>query len=245
MPIELSGMALVEDPAVRQVVLKALEENNIELDFCNSDRSGREHLKRQKFDLVVLDSDVCNATDMLHAVRTSPSSSKALVFAITNSPKGFRVASDCGATFALRKPVREDEISGLIRAGYGTMLRERRQYFRCNMVMPVRIGLGGDTAVLASSMNLSRGGMAAQTEFPMQTGASVEITFALPGDGGRIQGLAQVVWADQRGKAGFRFANLAPGMQRALDEWLSAKFYAQVQGEGESLACQPALIPAT
>ena len=211
---------------------------------ASPDRSGLEHLKRQKFDLVVLDSEACNPTQMLEAVRNSASSGKALVFAVIDSPGAFRVGANCGATFAIRKPVREDEISSLIRAGHGAMLRERRQYFRCNVAVPVQIDFRNQSVVLARSTNLSAGGMAIEAEFPMQAGTSVEVKFALPNSAVRINTLAQVVWADQRTKAGVRFVNLAPNMQRALDEWLSGKFNLQLQADRESFARYPTLVPA-
>ena len=237
-------MAVVENVATRNVILKALQDNDINADVCDSDQSGLEHLKRQKFDLVVVDSEACSLTQMLEAVRNSASSGNALIFALIDSRDALRVGSDCGATFAIRKPAREEDISSLILAGYGTMLRERRQYFRCNVTVPVQIYFRNQSVVLARSTNLSAGGMAIEAEFPMQVGTSVEIAFALPNLAVRINTLAQVVWADQRTKAGVRFVNLAPNMQRELDAWLSGKFNLQLQADRESFARCPTLVPA-
>jgi CheY-like chemotaxis protein len=243
--IELSAMALVENPAAQSVILKVLQDNNIEPDFCDSDQSGLEHLKQRKFDLVVLDSDICNASEMVQAVRTSASSSKALVFAITKSPEQLRASAGCGGFFALRKPLREGDISSLIRAGYGTMLRERRQYFRCSAATPIQIEVGSDLLVLGRSLNISSGGMAIESEFPMRAGVNVKVSFALPGGRARIEARAQVVWADQRGKAGFRFVDSPPEMQRILNDWLNEKFEAQLQADDGNLAGLPVLVPAS
>jgi hypothetical protein len=80
----------------------------------------------------------------------------------------------------------------------------------------------GTVADLSELLNLNEEGFALQTSEHLQTNRAVTLCLELPETGGYIQGRGQVVWSDDTGRGGIRFAALTDTSRKMLKEWLFA-----------------------
>ena len=115
------------------------------------------------------------------------------------------------------------------------MVRERRRYFRHPVKMPVRILLG-DKVVQATSTNLSESGITLMLREALPKGANLHLKFSLPETQFKMDLEAEVVWADVKGRAGFRFHNVPKDIQEQLEKWLDERLEDELPGSKERIA---------
>jgi hypothetical protein len=67
----------------------------------------------------------------------------------------------------------------------------------------------------------------------MPKNATPRLQFTLPETNLSLDIEGEVAWADQKGRVGLRFRNLAPGSQQLLEKWLNEKMPKQTSGSTE------------
>src|SRR4029078_9295592 len=80
----------------------------------------------------------------------------------------------------------------------------------------------GNTLSAASTLNLSRGGVAIRTTSPLETGAKIRVRFRMPGSERDIDAEGRVVWHDRRVGMGIQFETVEPASQAGLDHVVHA-----------------------
>jgi len=123
------------------------------------------------------------------------------------------------AQFLIQKPLATPQIESTLRAARGLLLRELRQYYRLPLDAPVTLDING-RRIRAKTTNVSIGGMGVRSAEPLQSAASVHVRLQLPA-GELFESLGEVVWADQQGRAGIHFRDVAPLFQTRLEQWLT------------------------
>jgi uncharacterized protein (TIGR02266 family) len=83
----------------------------------------------------------------------------------------------------------------------------------------------GNTLAAASTLNLSRGGIAIRTSSPLETGAKVKVRFRMPGSQQDIDAEGRVAWHDRRVGMGIQFETVEPGSQALIDQFVDAHFF--------------------
>ena len=78
----------------------------------------------------------------------------------------------------------------------------------------------GRTLAAASTLNLSRGGMAIRTTTPLDPGAKIRVRFRLPGAAHDIDADGRVVWQDRRVGMGVQFETVEPAHQALIDQFV-------------------------
>lgn len=191
-----------------------------------------EELSCEKFEALLLDFDtVPETTPILATLRAIPSNSTAVVLAVATGSERKRSAFSSGANFVFERPLQYDELRRSLRTAFDLMQRERRRYFRCSVILPVRVTLPSGSSIDCQTMNLSSSGMAVTTPTPLEIAERLEITFTLP-HGASVQAASVVVWDDKHGKSGLHFQCSQPEMRRQLYSWLDSQFSAQRTEKG-------------
>lgn len=203
------------------VLQMALEDLGISTELYSAAQSAGEDVANHKFDAVIVDFDVAGATDFLRGVRTSHSNSHTLTFAIVSPDVGLPHAFQLGANLALQKPVSVDAARSSLRAAYSLIMQERRRYFRVPVETTVYLYPNENYSIVATSMNVSEGGMSIKCDHELQVNGLVKLSFFLPGVKKEIESRAVVVWRDSVGRAGLRFEPMSPPVRQALDAWVS------------------------
>ncbi|HTC93384.1 MAG TPA: PilZ domain-containing protein [Terriglobales bacterium] len=223
----LQALLFVHDPEALRVTRQVLDSANILCQVGTNSAQAIEFVKTRRFDALVVDcDDMQGGKDVLQQLRSSPSSKRAMAFAIINGGTTVREAFDLGANFVLDKPLTVDRVTRTLRAAQGLMKREQRRYFRNSIETEAQITLTEGKEMRCRILNLSEGGMAVKLPLQLQTATPLRVRFFLPG-GLRIEAKAETTWHKQNEGVGIRFLHMDPKMQRDLEQWLSHRFEAQ------------------
>jgi CheY-like chemotaxis protein len=179
------------------------------------------------------------SAEILKTVRWLPSNNKAVVVAVAGEGTGMREAFASGADFVLSKPVQQEQATRTLWAGYGSMLRERRRYFRHRLDVPAEVQLDSGEKTPARTLNVSESGLAVSVNLAMRASQKIWFSFTLPETNLLISGTGQIVWTDGRGQAGVHFEELNPQALQELKNWLALKFLDQVARSTESYLVNP------
>jgi len=121
----------------------------------------------------------------------------------------------------MRRPFSAASIDLSLKAAYGSIVRERRRYFRYPVEVPVAILRAATQTVHGHTFNVSEGGMSIITAVSLGTGDPVQLQFDLPGNGFHFELESTVCWAKDQ-QVGMRFNSLSRQQTSKLQEWLSS-----------------------
>ena len=225
--MELRALLLSRDDEMVDVLRRTLADLGVGTEVYSSSEWATEDLARHKFDAVIIDCEsVSGAKDVLKKLRSTPSNSSSLAFAIVGETTSLQEAFDLGANLALDKPITPERARSSFRAAYGLMMQERRRYFRHPIDVPVTISLDEKTDFPGVAVNISEGGMAVKLSKPLRTGALVKLNFSLPGMKGWMEVRTVVIWTDEMGHCGMRFDQPPLATRNRLNDWLLQQTYA-------------------
>jgi DNA-binding NtrC family response regulator len=219
--MELRSLLLSTDQEMIDVVQRALSDLGIGVEVYSTADWAREDLLDSKFDAVILDCEVSGAPNLLKTVRSTPSNSRALTFAIVNADTGLHSAFEMGANLALQKPISIDRARSSLRAAYGLIMQERRRYFRHPIDIAVRVSPSERQQFVGNSMNISEGGMALRCNDDLPLNGLVKLLFLLPGEKSEFETRGTIVWKDGRGHFGIRFEQISVTSRQKLNDWLA------------------------
>src|SRR5579863_411859 len=213
----LDSLLLSQDSDLVRVVRPTLEKLSIDVEICHEARAAADILISEKFDAVIVDcDDLKGGLEVLQGLRATPSNKNSVTFAILNGKKTTtQEAFGMGANFVLQKPISALNAGRCFHEALNFMIKERRRYFRQPVKMQVKVVLEGKT-LIATSTNVSEGGIALMLRDALPKGAAPHLQFALPDSNIRMEVEAEVAWSDMKGLAGFRFHNV-PASSQAQD----------------------------
>ena len=89
---------------------------------------------------------------------------------------------------------------------------------------------------MATSANISEGGMALKTQVALQVGDKLRLSITLPGLKKETKMMAEVCWSDNAGVAGVEFVRVPMTVKEELQSWLSDRLLAALP---ERRPCPP------
>jgi hypothetical protein len=81
----------------------------------------------------------------------------------------------------------------------------------------------GVASLPAMVLDLNQNGMALQAPEPLPPVQQVPLRFVLPGTDDMVQGMGEVIWADDGGRAGMLFSRLTPASRKYLKQWFGKR----------------------
>ena len=226
-----TGTALVisDDRVTIEQLSAPLQQFAISLRVCPDLDEATELLDKRKFEAVIVDLVLgYNAMRLLQHVHNSPSNRTAVTFAITSSREEAGLALQRGAHFLLERPLDAESLSNTVRAAYGSILRERRRYFRYPITVPVLLRPSSSPQIPGQMMNISERGLAVKTLVALKAGSEATVQFVLPDLTAPITAEAKVCWSDEQGHAGFQFVALSFEANARLTAWLAKRLEEQL-----------------
>ena len=208
--------ALVElkDP-VRSVISECFRQFGIETTILAADAADR--LRKEKFEACVVKLSA-PAGDVMESARTSPSNSRMVIYGVGGSAQDALRFSKYGVNAVFREPLERSAAMKLVRATQMLVLHELRRYVRIPVITETSVTVMNDNhRFLATSIEVSSGGMSMRSAEDVSVGQAVEISFSLltlP----RVWVRANVSWRNPMGKSfGVRFDNTDERRKRIKD----------------------------
>jgi CheY-like chemotaxis protein len=221
--MKLKALLMCRSQQSLRLLARALDELGIVQDCCLSAQEAIELLAKGKYSALVLDFDLPGSNQVAKLARLAPTDSRPVVFAMIGAATDISDTYQAGANFVLYKPLALDQISRSLRAARGFMGKERRGSARHKVETVVYLLFGKSLAIPALMLDLNADGLSVQAADPLPAMEQVPVHFLLPGSSRAIEGAAEIIWADDSGRAGMFFTHLAPAMQRRLRGWLSRR----------------------
>jgi hypothetical protein len=116
--------------------------------------------------------------DVMEAARASRSNSRCVIYGVGGSAQEAMRFSKFGINAMFQEPLERPAMLKLVRATRMLVLHEFRRYVRIPVITEVSI-VGDGRRIVASSIELSSGGMSVKSAEDFSSGTNVEISFAL------------------------------------------------------------------
>lgn len=217
----IQSLLLSSDPEVLGVVQPALDKLGVQVEVHTATDRACQVLSAKKFDAVMIDcGDGMSSLDLLRWVRNETTNKNSVSFAILNNSTNIRSAFDMGASFVLQKPVTSSGVARSFSAAHGLMVKERNRYVRHVLETRVTICFASGKKLQAYSTNISERGMAIRLQEALPGDPISMLKFMLPERNAPMVAKVQVAWADNLGRVGLKFLELAPTSRTHLEQWL-------------------------
>jgi hypothetical protein len=151
--------------------------------------------------------------------RLVPSSRPPEIFGMIGAFTEISETFQAGVNFIIYKPLAFEQIVRCLRAGRGFMRADRRQSSRQELESLVYLQFG-IASLPAMMLDLNQDGLSLQAPEPLPPVQRVPVRFVLPGTDNMVEGMGEVVWADDGGRAGVLFSQLTPASRKYLKQWL-------------------------
>jgi CheY-like chemotaxis protein len=201
-----------------------MEPMAMNVEVCSDIDSATRNLCRRKFEAVVIEfNDPAETLELINKSRGMTSHKGAVVLAILNSSSEMPDAFRAGANFVLVRPLLPAILMRTLRASYPLMVRERRRYYRYPLEIPVYFSSIPRPEFVATSINVSEGGMALASSVPLQVGERVSLKLTLPGTKSTTTIGAEVCWTDNAGRMGLVFVQVQTVVVERLQSWIAER----------------------
>jgi CheY-like chemotaxis protein len=199
-----------------------MEPMAMHVEVCSDMGSATAKLCRRKFEAIVVDlKDPAETLDLINKLREMTSHKGAVVLAILNSSSEMPDAFRAGANFVLVRPLLPTILMRTLKASYPLMVRERRRYYRYPLQIPIYFSSISRSEFVATSINVSEGGMAFASSVPLQVGERVSLKLTLPGAKSTTTIATEVCWTDNGGRMGLVFVQIPRVVVEQLQSWIA------------------------
>src|SRR5580692_11494456 len=140
--------------------------------------SAAERLRQEKFEACVISLGT-GAAAVMEAARTSPSNSRMVLYGLGGNAQEAMRYSKFGINAMFQEPLERPATLKLVRATHMLVLHEFRRYARIPIMTEVTVVSSDGTRLVASSLEVSSGGMSLKSSEDMPSGTNVEISFSL------------------------------------------------------------------
>jgi ActR/RegA family two-component response regulator len=218
----LNALLMCSDERVLRLLGKALEEVEMEREVCPSAPEALDRTVLQHYSALVLDFDLPGAATVARMARLAPSSRRPVIFGMIGALTEIAETFQAGVNFIIYKPLAFEQIVRCLRAGRGFMRADRRESPRKELESLVYLQFG-IAALPAMMLDLNHDGLALQASEPLPPVQRVPVRFGLPGTDNMVEGMGEVIWADDGGRAGVLFSQLTPASRKYLKQWLGKR----------------------
>ena len=136
-----------------------------------------ERLHKEKFEACVLSLGE-GADLVMEAARSSPSNSRCIIYGVGGNAQEAMRYSKYGINAIFNEPLERPAALKLVRATRMLVLHEFRRYVRIPVMTEVTV-VGDGRRIVASSVEMSSGGMSLKSTEDFSIGINVEVSFSL------------------------------------------------------------------
>jgi DNA-binding response OmpR family regulator len=192
-----------------------------ELQLAEDSKSAEITLRRERFDLVVIDcDDLYGGAQLIRRARASLPNRSSVVLAVTNGGMHPADVMDLGANLVSEKPITAEKARRKLEAVGRQLDGDQRADRRFQLNLPARVSLGDVSDRHAEIFNISRGGAGLRISEPIEEDDLLHLRCSLPGALVPLQAYGEITWADRQGNCGLRFLGMSNSSRRILNDWL-------------------------
>jgi DNA-binding NarL/FixJ family response regulator len=214
----LNALLMCREEKHLRVLGKALDEVGMEQEVCLSAPETLDLTVQRHYSALVLDFDLPGAATVARMARLVPSRRRPVIFGMIGALTEISETFQAGANFIIYKPLGFEQIVRCLRAGRGFMRPDRRESPRQSLESLVYLQFG-IASLPAMVLDLNQNGIALQAPEPLPPVQQVPLRFVLPGTSHTVEGVGEVIWADDGGRAGMLFSRLTPASRKHLKQW--------------------------
>ncbi|MGA2003358.1 MAG: PilZ domain-containing protein [Terriglobales bacterium] len=207
------------DPAVFGTMDRILQDFSIHTNVCSNASRATNLLAEGSTDLIVIDFEDKDSTELMHLISESCMRQKPTILAVSTV--------DCampGVHVILRKPVTPESGTKSVKTAYSRMVRDYRKHTRFALMAPVLATGENNRTFSVTVTNIGEGGVGLTTKERLAIGSVVCFRVPLPGLGSPIHIQARVVWTRKYGIVGCEFVRIFPGDLLVLHAWLESRY---------------------
>ena len=201
-----------------RVLGKALDEVGMEQEVCLSAPEALDLTVQRHYSALVIDFDLPGAAMVARMARLAPARRRPVILGMIRAQTEISETFQAGANFIIYKPLGAEQIVRCLRAGRGFMRPDRRRSQRQSLESLVYLQFG-IAALPAMVLDSNQNGLALQAPEPLPPVQQVPLRFVLPGTTQMVEGMGEVIWADDGGRAGMLFSRLTPASRKYLKQW--------------------------
>lgn len=224
----LSMLLLCTDEQSLSNIDRASKVYNIHTEACLTAAEAMIFARRRRFDLVVVDLDLAQATDLLRHQGTGGQDCPSVVIGLTAKAHIAQYPPNKHVHLVVQKPFTASLMERTLRSAYRLLLNVTRSAYRLHVEIAASamIYQDGRRQPLQNVIlrDLSSTGVRLTTASQIARDATVFIDFQLPGNEGQIHAVGKVIWTGPKGNAGIQFLSIAAPQFERLKGWLSTHF---------------------
>ena len=217
----LTSLLVCADAEAVQVLSRVLEDLGIEVECCSDPHAARPRIDEQSFHAVIVDCvDEGAAADFIASVRKTSRNQSTVVVVIVNGSDPVSEIFAKGANFALYKPISQERAAHSIRAARGLIRHERRIQPRFPVQSRASIAYAGKEDAPATLVDLNDRGLGVRADDRLSPSCKVYFQFSLPQNDSVVRLAGEVMWQDESGRVGIRFAQIPQSSRKVLQAWV-------------------------
>lgn len=215
-----SAAVLCRDKASLRSLEATLEHLEIDVIACPTQHQALELVVTGRCSTLIVDFDLPGAEDVIRTAALLPPSQKPALLAVASRAwPGTGQAFQSGASRILYRPLDQEQVRDALQSKKKATPKNLRKSARYEMKTVVYLEFEGFT-VPAISIDIGEHGLAVQATEPVPMNSNLHFRCTLPGTDVTLQGLGDVIWASDQGRAGLFFSKLAPAARKQLKRWL-------------------------
>ncbi len=212
------GLIVSHDAGLYSVFDRVLRQLSISTNICLSASKACNQLTQGSTDLLVIDCDGEDWSEVMDRVWKSRTTKKPTVVAITR--KEDRVP---GAHVVLKKPVSMESGALSLKAAYHRMLHDYRQHARFALMTPVIATDADEKTVPVTITDIGDRGVGISSKEQLAVGTILRFRLQLQGAPREIVVEARVLWTREYGRCGCDFVHIPPVDTMLLHDWLKSR----------------------
>ncbi len=222
----LSSMVVSRDWLEVSVLECVLGGLHMDVAVENEPQKALARLSKSKIDALIVDCDLNGSAQLLRDLQAPQKQTSTVPLVIMGGRNCVSNLDETGALFAFEKPISVENAVRTLSAARNMIVDGRLRYHRTGVEIPVEVMSKGQDPKDAHLVNVSQGGIQVHTDHFIDADTVLQVHFELPGARTALKAQAEVVWRDNCGNVGMRFAKLAAPQQRTLQLWLAQQFLA-------------------
>jgi len=219
----LSSMVVSRDWQEVSVLECILGSLHVAVDVEPEPERARAKLAKSKIDALIVDSDLEGSAGFLRGLQNGAFPNAVALVIVGSSSDRKRLQMD-RAAYIFQKPISVEQAVRTLSAARNMIMDGRLRYHRQALEIPASLTCGRKKRLKGHLLNLSQGGAGIQLQRSLPASGPVRVSFSLPGAKVAVRVQGEIVWCDQRGKAGIRFVEISSRLKRSLQLWLEKQY---------------------
>lgn len=220
----LHSLLLSSDRDTARVVTRVFKDLEVDIDHCEETFSALSQAIEHHYDAIIIDDSMEEPHVALQKLIEIPSCSTSVRIILADPSVALHPVFRASTQVVIYKPLSPDRVRQGLRAVRNLMTRERR---RGNSRIPINLsarmspahsrGAGKQITIT----DLSETGAAIRCDLDhLPASGGVTLDFSLPNEPEIIHATAELVWQDNKERAGIRFLDMPSHARKQLARWI-------------------------